>query len=57
MKKRVITITVTFDMSKIPPSTIAPKEKVKEMVIRDSENHFGWDEGYNGVKVKVVDTP
>lgn len=57
MKKRTITITATFDMSKFSPSTITSKEKVKEMVTRDAENHFGWNEGYNGVKVEVVDTP
>ena len=57
MKKRTITITATFDMSEFSPSMITPKEKVKEMVTKDAENHFGWDEGYNGVKVEVVDTP
>lgn len=56
MKKRIITITATFDMSEIPQSMITSKERVKEMVTRDAENHFGWDEGYNGVEVEVVDT-
>lgn len=55
MKERIITITVKFDMTKILENMITSKEKVKEMVERKVEKEFEWDEGYNGVEVKVID--
>lgn len=57
MKKRIITVTATFDMSNFQEDFITPKEKVKKMVIKDMEKIFGWDEGYSGVKVDVKDIP
>ena len=33
------------------------KEKVKEMVTKQMIETFGWDEGYCGVKVEVIDAP
>ncbi len=44
-------------MTEIPENMITSKEKVKEMVEKDMIKEFVWDEGYNGVEVKVVDVP
>lgn len=55
--KRTINITVSFNLSELGVSQITPKEKVKEMVTQEMIELFGWDEGYEGVEVKVVDTP
>lgn len=55
MKERIITITAKFDMTEIPENMITSKEKVKKIVEKDMIEEFGWDEGYNGVEVKVVD--
>jgi hypothetical protein len=57
MKTRTIKVTVIYDMT--DPSMkhlkITPKEKVQEMVHKDMVKHFGWDEGYRGVEVEVID--
>lgn len=55
MKTRTITVKVTYDMTDIPESYITKREKVLEMVERDMIDHFGWDEGYEGLEVEVVD--
>lgn len=55
MKKRIITVTATFDMTEIPENMITSKEKVKDMVTNDMIENFGWDEGYCGVEVEVKD--
>jgi hypothetical protein len=55
MRKRTIKVTVPFNMSEIPANMITSKEKVKEMVEKDMVNIFGWDEGYCGVEVEVID--
>lgn len=57
MKKRTINISAIFNMSEIPENMITSKEKVKEMITKDMEEKFGWDEGYCGVEVEVVDIP
>lgn len=55
MKKRVITVTVTYDMSAFQENIITPKEKVKKMITKDMIEKFGWDEGFSDVKVDVKD--
>ncbi len=44
-------------MSSFSDNVITPKETVKKMVEKDTIKMFGWDEGYDGVKVEVVDIP
>ena len=50
--------TVTYDLNdpKLRGMQITPKETVKEMVKREMVEVFGWDEGYRGVDVEVIDT-
>lgn len=56
MKERIINIRVSFDMNDIPEgSTINPKEKVEELVSTEMNDLFGYDEGFNGVEVEVID--
>lgn len=55
MKTRTITVKVTYDMTEIPESCITERERVIEMVERDMIDHFGWDEGYEGLGVDVID--
>lgn len=55
MKKRTIQITVTFDSSDSHESQITPREKVREMVLKEIEPIFEQDEGYEGVEVEVID--
>lgn len=57
--KRIIKVTATYDLNdpELKGLQITPKEKVKEMVTKQMIEAFGWDEGYCGVKVEVIDTP
>ena len=55
MKKRTIKVIATYDMSDFPIDRITPKEYVEKMVKKDMVDQFGWDEGYLGVKVEVID--
>lgn len=57
MKKRLITVTATFDISTLSDNAITPKEEVRKMVEKDMIDIFEWSEGYDGVKVEVVDIP
>lgn len=57
VKKRIIKVVAIFDMTEIPEDMITSNEKVKEMVEKDIIEEFGWDDGYCGVEVKVVDVP
>lgn len=56
MKQKTIKITVTYDMSGFQEDIISPKEKVKEIIIKNMIEEFGWDDGYSGIEVDVVDT-
>lgn len=56
MKKRIINIAVSFDMTDIPTgSTITPKEKVKEAVEKEMAETFGDDEGFRDLRVDIID--
>lgn len=56
MKERIINITISFDMADIPVgSTITPKERVREIVEKEMMDRFGWDEGFNDLKVDIID--
>ena len=55
--KRTINVTASYNLDELKGLQIAPKEKVKEMVTKQMIETFGWDEGYCGVKVEVIDTP
>lgn len=57
MKKRIIKVTVVYDLDdpELEGLQINPKENVKEMVEREMIEVFGWDEGYRGVEVEVID--
>lgn len=56
MRRRIITVVATYDMSGIPVNETTPKERVEKNVIEEMEEFFGEDEGYDGVEVTVVDT-
>ena len=58
MSERIIKVTVTYDLDdpEFEGMQITPKETVKEMVEREMVEVFGWDEGYRGVDVEVIDT-
>ena len=56
MAIRNINISVSFDMSNIPPGAIiTPKETVKEMVTNEMMDLFGNDEGFYDLQVDIVD--
>lgn len=55
MKHRRIVITVDYNMEDFHNNEITPNQTVKEIVEKDMSEHFGWDEGYQGVKVQVQD--
>lgn len=57
MSERIIKVTVTYDLDdpELRGMQITPKETVKEMVEREMVEVFGWDEGYRGVDVEVVE--
>ena len=55
--KRTINVTASYNLDELKGLQITPKEKVKEMVTKQMIDVFGWDEGYRGVKVEVVDEP
>ena len=57
--KRIIKVTATYNLDDpdLEGMEIAPKEKVEEMVTEQMTDVFGWDEGYCGVEVEVVDEP
>lgn len=57
--ERVVKVTVHYDLDKpeLKGCEIAQKEKVRYMVNKDMIKHFGWDEGFNGVEVEVIDMP
>ena len=54
--KRTINVTASYNLDELKGLQITPKEKVKEMVTKQMIDVFGWDEGYEGVEVEVVDT-
>ena len=57
MKSRTIKITVNYDLTnpKFKHTEITPKEKVQDMIRKDMIKHFGWDEGFNGIDIEVID--
>ena len=56
MKERTINITVLFSMEDLPVgATIVPKEKVKEIIEKEMTERFGWDIGFNDLKVDIID--
>lgn len=55
MKKRIIDITIKFDMSEIPENMVTPREKVTEMMQKYIEDRCEQDEGYLFTKVIVED--
>ena len=54
---RTIKVTVVYDLDdpELEGLQITPREYVKEMVKREMVEVFGWDEGYRGVEVEVID--
>lgn len=56
--KRIIKVTATYDLNdpELTNCKITPKEKVKTMVTKEAIDMFGWDKGYEDVKVEVIDT-
>lgn len=57
--KRIIKVTATYNLDTLSSKSgvkITPKETVKEMITKQMINIFGWDEGYRGVEVEVIDT-
>lgn len=56
--KRIIKVIATYDLNdpELINCKIPPKEKVKAKVTKEAIDMFGWDEGYEGVKVEVIDT-
>lgn len=57
MRKRIIKVTATYDLddSELIGCQITPKETVEKMVTKQMIDVFGWDEGYCGVEVEVID--
>ena len=57
--ERTVTVTVHYNLDKpeLKGCEITPKERVRYMVSKDMIKHFGWDEGFNGVEVEVIDAP
>lgn len=57
--ERVVKVTVYYDLDKpeLKNCEIASKEKVRYMVSKDMIKYFGYDEGFNGVEVEVIDIP
>jgi hypothetical protein len=55
--KRIIKVIATYglDDPELKRFKTTPKETVKEMVERDMVKHFGYDEGYLGIEVEVID--
>lgn len=55
--QRIIKVKVVYDLDdpELEGLQINPKENVKEMVKREMIEVFGWDEGYRGVEVEVID--
>ena len=55
--KRIIKVTATYDLDDDPylSLSITPKETVKQMVEEEMVEYFGWDEGYLGIEVEVID--
>lgn len=56
--KRIIKVTATYDLNdpELIGCQITPRKTVKKMVTEQMIDAFGWDEGYRGVKVEVIDT-
>lgn len=56
--KRIIKVTATYDLDDpyVKDCQITPRKTVKKMVTKQMIDAFGWDEGYRGVKVEVIDT-
>lgn len=57
MRKRIIKVTATYDLDnpELKGLKITPKKTVKKMVTKKMIDVFGWDEGYRGVEVEVID--
>lgn len=57
MKKRIIKVTATYDLDdpELVGMQITPREYVEEKVLNEMIDVFGWDEGYLGVEVEVID--
>ena len=55
--KRTINVTASYNLDELKGLQITPKEKVKEMVTKQMIDVLGWDDGYCGVEVEVIDTP
>lgn len=56
MKKRVIKVTATYDLDDLYlNSKITPRETVKQIIEEEITERFGWDEGYLGSEVDVID--
>lgn len=52
--KRVINITVEYNIDE-KYLEITNKETVKDIVEKDMEEYFSWDEGYDGLKVEILE--
>lgn len=56
MRKRTIYVEIPYDVSEFCEKNISKRDDVAEIVAKDMVEYFGWDEGYCGLNVKVVDT-
>jgi hypothetical protein len=55
--KRTIKVIATYDLGStdLKELQITPKENVKKMVREEMFEVFGWDEGFLGLEVEVLD--
>lgn len=56
--KRIIKVTATYDLDdpELKGCKITPRDYVEKKVLKEMIDAFGWDEGYEGVEVEVIDT-
>ena len=57
--KRTINVKVSYDLDdpELQGLQIVPKEKAQEVITEEMIEVFGWEEGYCGVEVEVIDIP
>ena len=55
--KRIIKVTVTYDLDdpQLRNTPITSKDIAEKITRKEMEDVFGWDEGYQGVAVEVLD--
>ncbi len=57
MRKRIIKVTATYNLEDLElyGMQITSREHVEQIVLDEMIDVFGWDEGYLGVEVEVID--